>query len=252
MTPVIIEEVQKKKMTIDLDSTPLTLPLAIREKHQLCWDEQKKQNSSLHNGVVFTITNMKRTPKELSVTVAKSDYKHYLYTINNKNCEYPCKVIYACAAVITKDRHLVIGRMNTQTSTPGRLQFPGGGIDETDLKGTILDLQGNMNKEIKEEIGINIHSPSVRSFSPKFLKHGGAHDFWVIIFEMLIEYTVGELKTSFSNHNKRLTKLGIQPEFAEILFVPLHIDKIEPFIKHEQSPKVDYLLPILLKYVENF
>ncbi|MBY0122291.1 hypothetical protein [Bacillus sp. S/N-304-OC-R1] len=121
MKPIIIENAPAN-IEVRFDCHPLQLPAVIRSKHNDYWEQQIKDNPSLRNGEVFTMIDIASTPKSLVITVAKTDYKHYLYTLRHENSANPCKVIYTCAAVITNDNQIVIGRMNGKTSTPGRLR----------------------------------------------------------------------------------------------------------------------------------
>ncbi|WNS75230.1 hypothetical protein RRV45_20525 [Bacillus sp. DTU_2020_1000418_1_SI_GHA_SEK_038] len=249
MNPIIIGKAPAI-VKVKLDPVPINLPQEIRNKHELYWNKKAKINPSLRNGEVFSITDIEQTQEELVVTVAKTDYKHYLYTLNHEDCEEPCKVIYTCAAVITSDKKMAIGRMNRTTSTPGRLQFTGGGLDESDLEDSTFNLEKNISKEIKEELGLDIHSSSTRSFIPKFIKRQGTHDFWAIIYEVSVEYTAEEVYARFLTHNHHLIEIGQQPEFDDLLFVPIEKSAVEAFIQNESSPMVDYLAPILEKYTE--
>ncbi|MBW8350256.1 hypothetical protein K0H71_12490 [Bacillus sp. IITD106] len=249
MKPIFIEEVPKS-VNVILNEVSLSLPSKILEKHNIFWEEQKNQNPTLRNGTVFTITDIKECPDELYMKVAKTDYKHYLYTINHLNCEYSCKVIYTCACVITKDNYIVVGKMNSHTSSPGRLQLTGGGLDESDLINLTFDLKRNICKEIQEEMGLDIHSPKIKSLSPKFVKRGGTYDFWAIMYELLVDYSVKEINNIFQTHNKNLIDKGVEPEFEKLIFIALNKKDIDSFIEAEQDSMVDYLRPILSKYCE--
>ncbi|MDI2586713.1 hypothetical protein OR571_06095 [Psychrobacillus sp. NEAU-3TGS] len=250
MEPILIEETPAK-VTVKYDSVALDLPESIKEQHDKFWNDQIKINSHLRNGEVFTITKIKNTAKELQVTVAKTDYKHYLYTIRHKDCPFPCKVIFTCVAVITTDNYIAFGRMNEYTSTPGRLQFTGGGLDETDLNGSVFDLKKSIGKELEEEMGLHIESSYVKSFAPRFLKSKGAYDFWAVMFELKVDYTSNELRVMFDKHNRRLIVKGEHPEFEEFVFVLLEKADVLDFIENDHSLKEDYLNPILMKYVRN-
>ncbi|MBS4190145.1 hypothetical protein KHA94_07995 [Bacillus sp. FJAT-49705] len=250
MKPIVIETAPDN-VKVKLDNRPINLPFEIRQQHHHHWEQQIGKNPSLRNGAAYTITKIDKNPEELEVTVAKTDYKHYLFTLHHEDCAAPCKVIYTCAAVITSDHHIAIGRMNEATSTPGRLQFTGGGLDESDLVGSIFDLEKNICKEIKEEMGVDIHSSSTRSFLPKFIKHKGSHDFWAVMYELSVHSTAEALHTQFLKHNQQLIESGQQPEFDELLFIPLEKAAIEAFVQNESSPMVDYLAPILEKYTES-
>jgi hypothetical protein len=249
MKPILIEETPAK-VTVTYDPTPFRLPLNIREQHQKFWDTQIIQNPYLRNGEVFTITQINKTPEELHITVMKTDYKHFLYTIRHEDCEFPCKVVFTCVAVITNDNHIAFGRMNQNTATPGRLQFTGGGLDESDLDGSVFNLVNSIGKELEEEMGLHIESANTKSFIPKLVKSKGKFDSWAVMFELKVDYTAEELKILFEKHNHSLIEKGEQPEFEEFLFVLLNRDSIEAFIKNDLSLKEDYLEPILRKYVE--
>ncbi len=249
MEPILIEETPAK-VTVKYDPAPLDLPESIKEQHNKFWDDQIKTNPHLRNGEVFTITQIHHTPKELQVTVAKTDYKHFLYTIRNKGCAFPCKVIFTCVAVITSDNYIAFGRMNEHTSTPGRLQFTGGGLDESDLDGFEFNLVKSIRKELEEEMGLFIESPYVKSFAPRFLKSKGTYDFWAVMFELQVDYTSNDLQMMFNKHNQSLIEKDEHPEFEEFLFVLLEEAQVLDFIENNHSLKEDYLDPILMKYVE--
>ncbi|MFO1444344.1 NUDIX hydrolase [Bacillus sp. Bva_UNVM-123] len=241
MKPIVLENAPNH-IIVKMSNKPVILPTEIRNQHNLYWEEQIKNNPTLHNGDSFAITEIEHTPEKLVITVTKTDYKHYLYTLRHADCAYPCQVLYTCAAVITNDQHIVIGRMNPLTSTPDRLQFTGGGLEESDFDGEKFTLEKNISTEIKEEMGLDIYSSSVISFHPKFIKHKGSHDFWAVIYEITVDYTVQGLHTLFLSHNQQLIERGERPEFADLLFLPLEKEAIQTFIKNEKSPMVDYLV----------
>ena len=248
MKPIVIEEAPTR-VTVIYDSTPFVLPEAIREKHEHFWNEQLKINPHFHNGEVFTIQKICRDSEELQITVAKTDYKHYLYTIRHEEKVFPCKVIFTCVAVITKDNYIAFGKMNKHTSTPGRLQFTGGGLDESDLDGSLFNLEKSIEKELMEEMNLSIHSSYINSFRPMFIKHGGVNDSWAVVFELQVDLTARELLVILEKHNRDITETGEDPEFAEFLLVPLDKENVHSFIQNDLSPKEEYLEPILKKYI---
>lgn len=249
MQPLIIEKAPPS-ILVKLSTNPIKLPEDIRNNHNRFWNEQISKNPALRNGEAFTITDIRQTPEKLEITVAKTDYKHYLYTMHHPTCDHPCKVIYSCASVITKDNHIAFGKMNQTTSTPGRLQFTGGGLEESDLRDSVFDIEENISRELKEEMGLDIHSLGTRSFLPKFIKHKGSHDFWAVMYELSLDITAEELHEHFLNHNQNVIENGQQPEFDEFLLVPLEKEAVEAFLQNEQAPMVDYLAKALLKYIE--
>ena len=249
MEPIVIEETPSI-VTVKYDSTPYELPEQMREKHEHFWNEQLKINPHFRNGEVFTIQKICRNSEELQITVAKTDYKHYLYTIRHEKKVFPCKAIFTCVAVITTDNYIAFGKMNKHTSTPGRLQFTGGGLDESDLKGDLFNLEKSIEKELIEEMGLSINPSYTKSFRPMFVKHGGLNDFWAVVFELNVNFTSNELQVILEKHNMSIIGKGEQPEFAEFLLVALDKESVHSFIQNDLSLKEEYLEPILEKYID--
>ncbi len=249
MNEIIIDQIPKK-LTVELQGTDTLLPEKVLKEHDEYWNERLKENPALRNGDVYTISDVVSEKEELYIKVNKTNYKHYLYTINHPDTVAPCKVIYTCSALITIDNYIVIGKMNTHTSTPGRLQFAGGGIDASDLEGEFFNLEKNIKNEIEEEIGITV-GRNTASFFPKYLKRKGLNDFWAVMYEYNLNYNVRELNEIFESHVNQLEARGVKPEFSELIFVKRDNEQINQFLLEDSSTKVDYLVPILKKYAES-
>jgi len=244
----IVIEKTPSIVTVKYDSMPFELPEKIKGKHEHFWNEQLEINPHFRNGEVFTIKSICRDSEELQITVAKTDYKHYLYTIRHEEKVFPCKVIFTCVAVITQDNYIAFGKMNKHTSTPGRLQFTGGGLDESDLNGALFNLEKSIEKELIEEMGLSINSSYTKSFRPMFVKHGGLNDFWAVVFELNVNFTSNELQVILEKHNQNIMEKGEHPEFSEFLLVALDKESVHSFIQNDLSLKEEYLEPILKKY----
>ncbi|TYS63977.1 NUDIX hydrolase [Bacillus infantis] len=232
-----------EKVIVEYMDRPLILPEAIRKIHEEYWQKRTEENPSLTNGTVYCIGEAEHSPEKLHIQVHKTDYSHYLYTINHLGADNPCRVIYTCAAILTNDNHLVFGKMNNHTSTPQRLQFAGGGIDETDLKDNRFNLEENIKREVQEELGLHPEQFSIR---PKYLKSGGEHDHWAVIFECKIQLNADQVKTAFEHHANSLITVGKHSEFSELIILEGNPDTLSEFVKGNTQPKVDYLEPYLL------
>lgn len=250
MSDIVIQSIPQN-LIVEFDPKPLILPKEITNKHSMFWEDKIQQNPSLTNGEVYTINNVDFKESELNISVVKTDYKHYLYTINHPNTPFPCKVIYTCAAIITRDNYIAFGRMNQHTSTPDRLQFAGGGIDASDIKGSIFDLEENIKNEIHEEIGIDLNLSPDCKLRPKFVKRKGINDFWAVMYECNVSYSRNEVQDIFDMHTNQLLSQSEKPEFKELVFVLKEKSSIDKFIEQDQSMKVDYLEPILKKYSDS-
>lgn len=161
--------------------------------------------------------------------------------------KYFCKIIYTAALVETLDKKIIIGEMAQNTSTPGRLQFPGGGLDKNDIEKNNINLKKNIIKEIKEELGIDINSKEqVRYFKHQFLKTGGGiHDFYAIIFKVVLNLDQNKFIKVYNNYTETLKLNRIIPEFNSLLFLKNDPEEIENFLHTNNKLKVDYLHSLL-------
>ncbi len=63
--------------------------------------------------------------------------------------------LFAMAAPVTADGAVLLGRMGPHTANPGQVYFAGGSLEPSDFVGAIADLDGNMRREVEEEIGLD-------------------------------------------------------------------------------------------------
>ena len=251
MNAVIIQDVVDKVIEVLFVDEKILLPINIQEQIDNYWLKLLKDGKTLRRGDVLAISVVETGNRNIKIEVKLTDYAHYMATLNNIiDKKYACKVIYTAAFVETLDKKIIIGEMSPNTSTPGRLQFPGGGIDKNDIDRNIINLNKNITKEIKEELGININCKEyVRYFKPRFLKTGGSHDFYAVIFKVELNLDQKKFIKAYNNYTESLKLKNITPEFNSLLFLNTDPEEIKNFLSNENKNKVDYLLslPQLLK-----
>ena len=249
MNDVKIHDLTDKQVEIIFIGQKVSLPNAICRKIDHHWTELGKSGKTLTRGDGFTITTVKEDENEIRMYLSSTDYAHYMATIDNiLEKKYKCMVIYTAALVETVDNYIIIGEMASNTSTPGRLQFAGGGLDKGDLdeKYYKIDLYKNLKREIKEELGISIvNRDHVKSTQVRFLVTGGAHDFYAIMFKIELNLNKNELTSLYNNHVEFLEKKGLTPEFQSLLFLKNDPNDIEAFVRDNPKPMVDYLKKLI-------
>ncbi|TCJ80385.1 UNVERIFIED_ORG: 8-oxo-dGTP pyrophosphatase MutT (NUDIX family) [Anoxybacillus amylolyticus] len=243
MSKVIIQNI-KSKITAFYHGE--TIELNERDKREIneYWEKLINDGRPLIRGPVFTILDISNSHNELNINLSLTDYAHYMYTINNPGrLTRECMVVFTSALVETVDGYLVIGEMGSHTSTPGRLQCPGGGIDKSDIKGRIVDFEGNIVSELAEELGIE-QGIDYHKVIPKYIKTGGDNNFVAIIFYVNISLTKDELQRRFE-----ILQSSKQSEFQSLQFIEKK--KCADFSKINKKPVVDYLYPLLYKVQED-
>ncbi|MBU3143782.1 hypothetical protein [Clostridium sp. CF012] len=120
----------------------------------------------------------------------------------------------------TNDNKFAIGEMNEGTAFPFKLHYVGGGIDKSDIKGSILDLKHNIKKEIFEEIGIEVENKRImKSLKPCYLKSGGLSNFISAIYILELLINEDELKILLNKHNEELALKMEMQEIRSLIFL---------------------------------
>lgn len=143
-------------MLIISNNRRITLPSSIRKKIDRHWEDLTASNPYLRNGEVFTVTEVKENEGRTVITLAETDYAHYLYSQQVGGLgRYAVRIIHPTALVVSKDRMFILGSMGQHTSRPGVIQCCGGGLDCGDIKGGVVDVDHCIRKELLEELGID-------------------------------------------------------------------------------------------------
>jgi len=247
MKDVIIQGVRDKNIDIVFMNEKISIPTNIQNQIDDYWLRLLKDGRNLRRGDVFTIFGIETGNKKLKIKVKLTDYAHYMATIENIiEKKYGCKVVHTSAFVETLDNKIIIGEMASNTSTPGYLQFPGGGLDKSDLEKNSINLNKNITKELKEELGINVSNKDhVKYFNLHFLKTGGKHDFYGVIFKVELNLNQRQFSKLYNNYTETLKLKKLTPEFKSFVFLNNDRKEIVNFLHTNKKPIVDYLFSLL-------
>lgn len=225
----------------------VSLPLPYIEDVNRYWESLLINGKIFFNGDVFTINNIETNEDGVNIFVGLTDYAHFLYTINKNSYEdNDCRVIHTSVLIETKDNKFAIGEMNEGTAFPFKLQFIGGGIDNSDINGEILDLEHNIKKEILEELGIEVENKSiVKSLKPCYLKSGGVSNFLSAIYKLELLINEDELKVLLKKHNEDLALKMEMQEIRSLIFLDAKKQAIEEFVIKDKREKDGNLIATL-------
>jgi 8-oxo-dGTP pyrophosphatase MutT (NUDIX family) len=84
----------------------------------------------------------------------EADYKAFLAW---RDFGFPGEAIWNCfamPALRSADGAFILGEMAPHTANPGRIYFPAGTPDPSDVRDGIVDLEGNILRELEEETGL--------------------------------------------------------------------------------------------------
>ncbi len=119
------------------------------------WNTAIIEKPSLFNGQVLVMGEHKIAAGCLSGTVHKTDFASLLYCKDQGlPQEAGVQNVFGCAVVRSGEGHLLFGRMAPHTAASGRVYPMAGTPDTQDIKDGRLDIEGSLQRELREEAGL--------------------------------------------------------------------------------------------------
>lgn len=233
----------KKKVNVHFKDERLIVHQSLEQEIQQFWMKTQKENPAFFNGNVFTIASIEENAREINIITQLTEFKYYLYCKNNGRF---CPVFYTSALIETKDRFYLVGEMGEHTQSPRVIQCVGGAADEKDFCEGVLDLEQNIDRECKEEMGFSLKdSRYVQNVKPAFFKTEGLAGNTAVIFKVWLNVTADECMEQYLTFTTNLKKQNKLPEFRSLVFIPKDIEAIYRFFQLDTRAKNDYLEMLL-------
>lgn len=232
-----------KPIILKFEDREINLPNELKENIKKFWKDAIKENSNLYNGQDYVVETVTETEENIEMLVVKSNYAHYLYDerIGIQEEKYRCCSPWGGILLITKDDYFVIGEMNNTTSIPYCLQISGGGIDITDIKNGIINIDLNIKRELKEEMNLNLDDIDYKlEFIEYPSKTRNAYGFLAI---GRINKTKDELNIYFKEYKEYLIRNNLEIEFNKLVF--LNKEKALQELEQLQNYKRPYLRALI-------
>jgi len=224
-----------------LGKSPIMYPDGYRSKVETHW-ARISNNGRFFNGPVLAASSIATDSSRVVVEVSSTDYAHYLYAAQDRDHEFDCRAVFCAAAIVTSDNYLLLGEMAQHTSTPGQIQFPGGGV-EMGADGE-LNAQTCCQREVTEELGSDFFNDVAR-FHPFGLKCGGNLSTIGIFYALSLDMTAGQAQNSFASYRSEQLAAGQLPEFDHLHAVTFDLKTLSQFFRVNKGCVVDYLAPLL-------
>ena len=122
------------------------------------WQKLVAKNPRFFNGRVLLMHRFAFTQQNcgrvLEGSCFEAEYKAFLAW---RDFGFPGDAVWNCfamSALQSADGAFILGEMAPFTASPGRIYFPAGTPEPNDVKGGIVDLEGNILRELEEETGL--------------------------------------------------------------------------------------------------
>jgi 8-oxo-dGTP pyrophosphatase MutT (NUDIX family) len=172
------------------------------------FESRRRRTPELWNGRVLLLSRCVLGERRLSGSFFETDFASFL-AWREWGC--PDRTVINCfgmGALRASDGAFLVGVMAAHTANAGRIYFPAGTPDQDDIRGSIVDLEQNVVREVAEETGLTPHD-----FIPRFGWVAVVEGTRIALFKILDVDAVGvELRAHILDHLRRETK----PEFTDI------------------------------------
>ncbi len=230
-------------LLITFGSQKVELPAATRKEVAHHWEKLVKHNPHLRNGEVFTVSGVREEGNRVSITLAETDYAHYLYSLQVGGLgEYAVRIIHPAILVVSRDAKFIFGSMGEHTSRPGVIQCCGGGIDNSDITKGVVNVDHNVAKELAEELGVDVNdSKNVAKCKPVYLKTGGPTGKMTIVYVLQLKKSAQDFLDEYAHFTQKLRARDEEPEFGKLFSVQASPELIEEFINKHTDRLNEYM-----------
>src|SRR5438105_502242 len=142
--------------TLDLSVAPWVWPFAAKNGEAIAenFAAQQAKKPTLFNGRVLLMRDPQVIGDRLTAIYFESDFATYLTW---RDFGFPGEGIFAgfgMGALRDADGIYLMGEMSQHTANGGRVYFPSGTPDPSDLVGDRVDIEGSIVREVEEETGL--------------------------------------------------------------------------------------------------
>lgn len=180
------------------------------------WRDAVENNPALFNGPVISPIRTQVAGRMCTLEWYCSDYAHYLFSRQNPESPEGSLIgtVFVSVVVPTTDGRFVVGRMSQQTSAPGAVQLPGGGVSIRPEQSALSrhDLALAAVREAGEEMGINMDPGSLRIWG--VIRRKRPLDVGVVFTSEPQPWE--DIEEAFIDLRERELSVGAVPEFDEL------------------------------------
>lgn len=125
----------------------------------------RRKNPAFWNGQVLVLHEHTVDGSVLRGSYLQTDYASFRLWHDWGHPDPHMRDCFAQAVLLTPDGALLLGVMGPQTAVPGKIHFPSGTPDPSDIVGAKVDLEASAWRELEEETGL---TPSDLTPDPKW------------------------------------------------------------------------------------
>lgn len=119
------------------------------------WAREQVERPWLFNGTTLIHRGLRLADGAITGLSHRAPYAALLHWVKSQPAADVWH-LFGSAVMLSSDNAMLLIRMAAKTANPGRVYAPSGSLDESDISGITVDLEGNMRREVREETGIDL------------------------------------------------------------------------------------------------
>ena len=139
---------------------PLDYAVKHREAIAENWRQDIQKQPTLFNGELYLAPEARFNNGVLEAGFIRDAYATLMYWRKDSEPVRPWH-IFGIGVIVSSDNVLIAARMAGSTAGASRIYFPAGSIDDHDVKQGRVDYDYNMQREVKEETGLDLRDARV-------------------------------------------------------------------------------------------
>ena len=163
---------------LDLAFKPRPWPFAIERRDEIAahFAEVKSKKPAIFNGRILMLHEHAVADGVFRGSFFETDYASFLAWHRWEGTDPTVRDCFSQAALRSADGAFLLGVMGSHTAHAGKIYFPSGTPDPSDLAGATVDLDANLWRELKEETGLTASDVEpdpgwVSTFEPAMIAH---------------------------------------------------------------------------------
>lgn len=121
----------------------------------LNWSREQAANPTLFDGEFYLAPQAELTGGIFQAGFKRTSFATLMHWRHDESQERPWH-IFGVGVIVSKEGHLIAGRMSAQNAGAGRVYFPAGSIDDNDIVDGYVDYDANRRREVLEETGLDL------------------------------------------------------------------------------------------------
>jgi 8-oxo-dGTP pyrophosphatase MutT (NUDIX family) len=117
---------------------------------------RQAETPAIWNGRILLMNEWSVTARRMEGTFFVTEFANYMAW---RDWGYPDRGVINCfsmGAIRSTDGAFLLGKMSSHTVNAGKIYFPAGTPDPHDIAGDVVDLAGNVAREVAEETGLTV------------------------------------------------------------------------------------------------